>query len=63
MITEFQNEPFTDFSVKANEDAMNAALKLVRSKLGQNYPLHINGQAVETEKNCLPPIQVTQVKL
>ncbi|QQR56879.1 MAG: L-glutamate gamma-semialdehyde dehydrogenase [Candidatus Melainabacteria bacterium] len=50
MITEFQNEPFTDFSVKANEDAMNAALKLVRSKLGQDYPLHINGQAVETEK-------------
>lgn len=50
MITEFRNEPFTDFSVKANEDAMNAALKLVRSKLGQNYPLHINGKAVETEK-------------
>ncbi len=50
MITEFRNEPFTDFSVKANEDAMNAALKLVRSKLGQNYPLHIDGKAVETEK-------------
>lgn len=50
MITEFANEPFTDFSVKANEDAMIAALKLVRSKLGKNYPLHINGKAVETEK-------------
>lgn len=46
MLTEFRNEPFTDFSVKANEDAMKDAIKLVRSKMGKSHPLIIGGKEI-----------------
>lgn len=47
-MTEFKNEPFTDFSLPENEKAMKDAIKLVRSQLGRQYPLIINGERVET---------------
>lgn len=45
---EFRNEPFTDFSVAANEKAMKDALAQVRTQLGKEYPLIIGGQKVTT---------------
>ncbi len=44
----FRNEPFTDFSLPENEKAMKAALKTVRSQLGRQYPLVIDGERIET---------------
>lgn len=44
----FRNEPFTDFSKPENEKAMKEALKTVRSQLGRQYPLVINGEKIET---------------
>lgn len=46
MLTEFRNEPFTDFSLKANEDAMKEAINLVRSKMGKSHPLIIGGKEI-----------------
>lgn len=48
MITEFRNEPFTDFSASANQEAMKEALAKVRKELGRKYPLVINGERIET---------------
>lgn len=48
MLTEFRNEPFTDFSVQANEQAMKHGLDLVKSKLGKTYPLIIGSEKIQT---------------
>lgn len=48
MLTEFRNEPFTDFKQKDNEDAMRAALKKVRSQFGKSHPLLIGGKEITT---------------
>ncbi|MEK6235879.1 MAG: bifunctional proline dehydrogenase/L-glutamate gamma-semialdehyde dehydrogenase, partial [Planctomycetales bacterium] len=45
----FANEPWIDFAVEDNRDAMRAALKSVAGKLGEFYPASINGVSVETE--------------
>ncbi|HMQ03443.1 MAG TPA: L-glutamate gamma-semialdehyde dehydrogenase [Pyrinomonadaceae bacterium] len=42
----FKNEPFTDFSVKANADAMKAALEKIAGRLGNEYPSIINGEKI-----------------
>jgi len=47
-MTHFKTEPFTDFSKPENEKAMKEALKNVRSQLGRQYPLIINGERIET---------------
>ncbi|RLS55033.1 MAG: L-glutamate gamma-semialdehyde dehydrogenase [Planctomycetota bacterium] len=44
----FQNEPPTDFSVPENREAMQAAIDHVAEELGGEYPLVINGKAVDT---------------
>jgi 1-pyrroline-5-carboxylate dehydrogenase len=48
MPTEFRNEPLTDFSKAENADAMRAAIEKVKSQLGQEYPLVINGERIKT---------------
>ncbi len=40
-LPEFRNEPYTDFSVPANRQAMEAALARVRAELGREYQTHI----------------------
>jgi len=45
---EFVNEPPTDFSVPENREAMQVAIDDVESQLGAEYPLVINGKAVDT---------------
>src|SRR3569833_76838 len=43
-LDEFRNEPFTDFSKPANADAFKAALEKVKSELGREYPMRVNGE-------------------
>ncbi|WP_219837397.1 L-glutamate gamma-semialdehyde dehydrogenase [Paenibacillus sp. R14(2021)] len=45
----YANEPFTNFGLKANIEAMEAAIVKVRSELGGSYPLTIGGRKIETE--------------
>ena len=49
MLTEYRNEPFTNFSIPENKAAMEAALSLVASQKGRHYPLKIGGVAIDTE--------------
>ncbi len=47
-ITEFRNEPYADFTQPANRQAMEAALAKVRSELGREYQLRIDGEWTPT---------------
>src|SRR6266404_221678 len=49
MLTEFSNEPLTDFTKEENAAAMCAAIEKVRNELGQEYPLVIGGDRIRTE--------------
>ncbi|MFH1017989.1 MAG: L-glutamate gamma-semialdehyde dehydrogenase [Pseudomonadota bacterium] len=46
MISEFKNEPLTDFSKPENRAAMEAAIRNVGSQLGKTYPLIIGGKEI-----------------
>ena len=48
-LDEFKNEPFTDFSVAENKKAMEDAIEQVKSELGREYPLIINGEKIELD--------------
>lgn len=45
-LDEFKNEPFTDYSLPENAEAMKTAIAKVRSELGREYPMVINGEKV-----------------
>jgi 1-pyrroline-5-carboxylate dehydrogenase len=47
-LSQFRNEPVTDFSQPANRQAMEEALKKVRAEFGREYPLHIAGEQIFT---------------
>src|SRR5699024_11919082 len=50
MVVAYTHEPFTDFSIPENKQAMEAALKQVEEEiLGKDYPLIINGERLTTE--------------
>jgi 1-pyrroline-5-carboxylate dehydrogenase len=46
ILDEFKNEPFTDYSKAENAEAMKAAIEQVRSELGREYPIVINGEKI-----------------
>lgn len=46
MLRDYRNEPLTDFTNPDNIAAFKAALDLVRSQLGQKYPVVINGEEI-----------------
>lgn len=48
-LDEFKNEPFTDFSKAENAEAMKQAIELVKSELGREYPIVINGEKITLE--------------
>ncbi|SDC57967.1 L-glutamate gamma-semialdehyde dehydrogenase [Shouchella lonarensis] len=50
MTTSYKHEPFTDFTVEENKQALLAAVKEVESTLGGHYPLIINGERIDTDK-------------
>src|ERR1051326_5264754 len=45
-LSEFKNEPLTDFTNAANRAAMDAALQKVRDEFGTEYPLVIGGERI-----------------
>ena len=47
-VTEFNNEPFIDFSNPDNHKKMQEALKKVKAEFGHEYPMWIGGQKVVT---------------
>jgi 1-pyrroline-5-carboxylate dehydrogenase len=49
VLDEFKNEPFTDFSKPENAEAMQAAIEKVRTELGGEYPVLINGERITLE--------------
>ncbi|MGH7507205.1 MAG: aldehyde dehydrogenase family protein, partial [Longimicrobiales bacterium] len=49
-ITDFRNEPLTDFSDPENERRMREALDQVRSELGRSYPLILGDREVHEGK-------------
>lgn len=62
-LDEFRNEPFTDFSVAENADAMRAAIEQVKSELGREYPMVINGEHITLDEKfeSRNPANKTQV--
>ncbi|SDI85849.1 L-glutamate gamma-semialdehyde dehydrogenase [Natribacillus halophilus] len=50
MVVSYTHEPFTDLKETSNHAEYEAALKLVKSELGKEYPLIIGGERVTTEK-------------
>ena len=46
VLDEFKNEAFTDYSKPENAEAMRTAIEKVRSELGREYPVVINGENV-----------------
>jgi 1-pyrroline-5-carboxylate dehydrogenase len=49
MTSEFKNHPLTDFSRTENQAAMREALEEVTQHFDRVYPLHIDGESVETD--------------
>jgi 1-pyrroline-5-carboxylate dehydrogenase len=49
-LSEFKNEPLTDFSKPENRKAMEAALKKVAGELDREYPLLIGGEKILTKE-------------
>ena len=62
-LDEFRNEPFTDFSAAENKQAMQAAIDKVRSELGREYPIIINGEQLSSENKfeSINPADKTQI--
>jgi 1-pyrroline-5-carboxylate dehydrogenase len=63
MTTEFRNEPFTDFTKPENAAAMRTAIDKVKGELGQEYPLVIGGERIETDGkiDSINPANRTQI--
>lgn len=61
--TEFTNEPFTDFTNPENIQKMEKAIETVKSWLGKEYPLVINGEKIYTDKKeqSLNPANLDQL--
>lgn len=62
-ISEFKNEPFADFSKPENAEAMRAAIERVKSELGREYPIIINGEKIdlETKFESINPANKTEI--
>ena len=60
---EFKNEPFTDYSKPENADAMRQAIEQVKSELGKDYPVVVNGERIELDKKfeSFNPAEKSQV--
>ncbi|NNE65263.1 MAG: L-glutamate gamma-semialdehyde dehydrogenase [Pyrinomonadaceae bacterium] len=60
---EFANEPFTDYKIAENKQAMEEALEQVRQELGRNYPVVVDGEKItlETTFNSINPARKAEV--
>jgi len=63
MISEFKNTAYLDYSVEANRQAMESALKQVEAQTAREYPLFIDGKDVRTGEllKSYNPCEKTQV--
>lgn len=63
VLDEFKNEPFTDFTKPENAEAMRQAIEQVRSELGKDYPVIVNGEkiALEAKFESINPANKTEV--
>lgn len=63
MLSEFTNEPMTDFSRPHNREAMETALQSMRRQLGKTYPIVIGGNRIEGLKTfeTLNPSRKTEI--
>lgn len=63
MLTNFQNEPFTNFEADSSREAMRQALGRVKEQLGQTYPLQIGGERITTAESSqsINPAQPDQI--
>lgn len=63
VLDEFKNEPFTDFTLQENAQALRAAIDKVRGELGREYPCIINGEKVvlESKFESYNPARKTEV--
>jgi 1-pyrroline-5-carboxylate dehydrogenase len=50
VLDEFRNEPFTDYSIPSNAEAMRAAIEKVRGELGREYPVVVNGEKITLDE-------------
>ena len=53
MVVPYKHEPFLDFSIKENKEAMEKAIKQVEADLGGEYPLIINGERITTDEKIV----------
>src|SRR5436190_4601397 len=62
-LDEFKNEPFTDFSKPENAAVMRAAIEKVRSELGREYPIVIDGKkiALDSKFSSFSPSNKSEV--
>ena len=62
-LTEFRNEPYTDFSLPENRRRMEAAQEKVRGELGREYMLVIAGECVKSGAtfNSLNPARPAEI--
>jgi 1-pyrroline-5-carboxylate dehydrogenase len=62
-LAEFRNEPYTDFSVQANRQAMEEALRSVHAQFGREYQLRIGCEWIATgdKLNSLNPSNTREV--
>jgi 1-pyrroline-5-carboxylate dehydrogenase len=62
-VSEFSNEPLTDFSKPENRKAMEAALKKAAAEFGHEYPMWIGGKKIITKekRNSTNPSHPSQV--
>lgn len=63
MLTEFKNEPLTDFALETDQRGMEQALAKVRGELAREYPLVIGGKRITGRKtfDSIDPSRKTQV--
>jgi 1-pyrroline-5-carboxylate dehydrogenase len=63
VLDEFRNEPFTDFSIPENAEAISAAIEKVRSELGREYPVTINGEKINLDSKfqSIDPANTSEV--
>ena len=47
-LSEFRNEPYTDFSLPENRQKMEAALRKVKAEFGKDYDLLVSGERIST---------------
>ena len=59
----YQPEPFTDFSIEKNRQAFEEALGKVKQRLGKEYAIEINGEAISTTNtiHSINPSDVNEV--